>query len=365
MLKIITQGAYSNHVEVIDVKEYKRSEIEATDKADESDKVGKIGVTSGHLLTSEFEGNASIYFDINTYEIIDTRWSIHRAPDRERRGEGKATMLHGESVYLEDHANSISILPDYSRVVDYKGPPGGWKDVPQHKAVLLTKDEFCPDDDKERAKAEKKNVSWEWQKIRTLFTEAMVGPYQAESFLLNERGYTDYYDYGDYWMNLKIPDYCLPYATMNLDIQLSWMDTTGTSQYYPKENLYNKYIQYTVCDRGDDIAEALATYNDSFHEMSVEMSYRISTGEILSVESDAQRMPFAPCWTIRERANGAFVGGNIYEINKRDVSKVLGGENGCWHMLDMVAYIATAVQDKRMLDAVGKQDGLYSRPYED
>lgn len=341
MLKIITQGAYSNHVDIID---------------------GKVGVTSGHMLTSEFEGNASIYFDINTYEIIDTRWSIHRAPDRERRGEGKATMLHGESVYLEDHANSISILPDYTKSTDYYGPPGGWKDVPQHKEKL---EEVCPDDDKERAKAERKNVSWEWQKIRTLFTEAMVGPYQAESFLLRERGYTDYYDYAEYWKNLKIPDYCLPYPTMNLDIQLTWMETTGTSQHYPQQNLYNKYIQYTVCDRGDDIAEALATYNDSFHEMSVEMRYRISTGEILSVESDAQRMPFAPCWTIRERANGAFVGENIYELKKRRVSEVIGGKTGCWHMLDMVAYIATAVQDKRMLDTEGLQDGLYPRPYKD
>jgi hypothetical protein len=36
---------------------------------------------------------------------------------------------------------------------------------------------------------------------------------------------------------------------------------------------------------------------------------------------------------------------NLYDIRKRDVGKVLGGAEGCFHFVDILADIAMALQE--------------------
>ena len=74
-MKIIRQGAYSNIVRRISEEEC---------------------ITDSYLNATEFEGSASLRFRVDTFEITDARWAIHRAPDPERRGEGVAGLMIGE-----------------------------------------------------------------------------------------------------------------------------------------------------------------------------------------------------------------------------------------------------------------------------
>lgn len=310
-MKALRQGAYMNNVRRID---------------------DKLGISDAILLSTHFEGSASITFKLDTFEITDAKWAIHRATDPERRGQGRTEMLIGESAYVYGK-NSIKILPDYSSWTDYNIPPGGWEGVQPNKSALAE-----PVTDREEAAARKNEVSEEWKIIRELYLENIRGIWQAEFYMLPERGYTSLMEYEEHWIGSK-DGYCRPYNDGDRTVE-EWPIYTGTPQHYRITDLYNKYKQFTIIDMEDGTVHANGTYNDSFHEFYVDVIYGKDDGIITKFEQNALRVPFPPCWELDHLHDDQFVGKDIRAFAKRDVGKIAGGSMGCFHLVDIVADIA-------------------------
>lgn len=306
-MKIIKQGTYSNIVR-------RESENEC--------------VSDAYLMASDFEGSASLRFKVDTFEILDARWCIHRADDPERRGEGVAEMLIGESAYIDDRRNSIKILPDYSYCTDYNMPPGGWEGVDPNKKIL-----------EEQPRGE---VSSAWLKIRELFLEAIRGAYQAEAYLIEERGMGTLEEYEAYWEKLK-PGYCRPYIPDDMPPLSAWPIYSGNIQHYRAYDLYNKYINYLILDEGEGNTYAMGTFNDSAHEMNIELVYD-ADGVISDFDMTTVRVPFPPCAELNHLNPEDMLGLNLNTVAKRDIGKILGGSAGCFHMVDIMADILAAIK---------------------
>ena len=307
-MKIIRQGAYSNIVRRISEEEC---------------------ISDAYLNATEFEGSASLRFKVDTFEITDAHWAIHRAPDPERRGEGIAEKLLGESAYIDDRRNSIRVLPDYSFVIDYNRPPGGWEGIPDKKQGLLTEPPA--------------EISPEWKNIRELFNETLRGAYQGEAYLIEERGMGTLREYEAYWEKLK-PGYCRPYVKGDMPALEEWPIYSGNVQHYRAYDLYNKYLHYAIMDNGDGLYYAAGSYSDSAHEMNIELTYD-ADGLIKDYDMTAVRVPFDRCRELDHLNPADVIGMNLRDISKRDIGKVLGGAEGCFHFVDILADIAVVIQD--------------------
>lgn len=306
-MKIISQGTYYNTVK-------RENEQEVLSEAT--------------LVASDFEGFASLRFRPDTYEITEARWAIHRASDPERRGEGTADMLVGESAYADDRRNSIKILPDYSYCVDYVAPPGGWEGYDPHKKDL-----------RDEPPAE---VSAEWELIRELFLECVRGGYQAEEYLLVERGIGTLLNYEKIWDEQK-PGYCRPYYPDDMPALDIWPIHTGNVQHFHTHDLYNKYISFTIMDKGEDDVYAFGVYNDWAHEMDMEV-FCGRDGVIRDYDMNVIRVPYQPCRELDHLNPPELIGMNMKTMTKRDIGRILGGSAGCFHMVDIVADLTTAMR---------------------
>ena len=306
MLNIIKQGGCICHVERIDENR---------------------AITSVNYISTDFDAYTSIVFDVSTYEIYDAEWAIHRAPDGERVGQGKAPMLIGESVCVEDRRLSVKVLPDYSELL--VGCEAA--EVDEIAAAAMG----TPTD----------NVSPEWQKMRILFMEAVRGAFQVEPMLAKERGMGDHQGFQDQWIQGR-EGYCRPYNPPEGETVLTkWPDRTGPMpKRWAKNNLYKKYIQYTLYDMGDGTVQCLGHYNDNGHEMSAGITYESDGGAIVDMKTQMKRAPFVPCMEITGYHVDRFVGLNVYEIAKRDVGRIIGGPYGCFHMVDVVGYMVEGIQ---------------------
>ena len=277
-LRIIKQGIYENDVRRI-------SDTES--------------VANAFMLTTDFEGSISLTFKNDTFEITDAKWGIHRAPDMDRRGEGTADMLIGDSAYTGDRRNHIKVLPDYS---------AGQTETPE----------------------DPKAVSPEWKHIRELYLEALRGALQAEYYLLKERGFKDIIDYEESW-----DSNCRPYHLDPPAVD-EWPIYVGAFDHFRVRDLYNKYLQMNLIDNGDETVTALGTYNDSFHEMSTCFIFNKADGVITDFSLNHLRVPFKSCHDFQESFSELFIGLNIHELTKRDIGKLIGGSYGCFHFVDII-----------------------------
>ncbi len=280
------------------------------------------------LLESDFEGSASLIYRPDTFEIVDARWAIHRASDPERRGEGVAELLIGESAYIDDHKNSIRTLPDYTYCVDYHMPPGGWKGVEPHKTIFEKKPRI--------------KVSPAWENIKELFQEALRGAYQAEEYLVKERGYESLFEFETSWRSQRA-GYCRAFDPNNMPaLELKHIHK-GNVQHCHVYDLYNKYINFILMEIEDCMTYALGAYHDGAQEMNME--FRLdSEGIILEYDINAVRVPFNVCWEWDHLNPPELKGMNMLTLSKRDIGRIIGGSSGCFHLVDIVADIVTALK---------------------
>ena len=312
-MKILEQGAYMNYVNRLNENEV---------------------LSQAMLLNTQFEGSASLVFDVAEFKITQARWTIHRANDPDARGESELPDLLGKSAYI-DGGKAIKKLPDFSRIVKSNPAPG----EPVNEDESCSCGCGCTGGES----AVSGEDSEEWGKIKELLLECIRGAFQAEAFLLEYRGYSNVQDYEVFWQSDK-KDYCRPYTGGMPGLE-EWPIYIGSHGHYRKENLYNKYKSYCIIDRGSGKAYAIGTYNDSFHEMNVELNYDSQSGIIEDYDMTAVRVPFNPCTELSHTASELFIGKDIRSLAKRDVGKLIGGPMGCFHLVDIVADVAAAVRD--------------------
>lgn len=150
-------------------------------------------------------------------------------------------------------------------------------------------------------------------------------------------------EYEKKWLNEKV-NYCRPY-TGRMPGLYDWPHYVNSLNHFRKQNLYNKYKQYTIISSGGDVVTANTTYQDSFHEMHAQLSYSLTTREITDFDMTMQRWPFAACFEMDHMAAGLFIGKNIDDLTKREVGALIGGSEGCFHLVDIVADVAKAARD--------------------
>ncbi len=168
-----------------------------------------------------------------------------------------------------------------------------------------------------------------------LFKETIRGIIQSETFLLKERGYTSAADYNKYWDQFYL-NTCRYYS--NLDrISKQW----DYSDYKRTSILFNRFISQSVYTVPGGSYRVIATFSDSYHELSVELNIEKNM-IITKANGMLLRAPSDVCL----EAN-AFLqklpGYNANNPVKKQIAIVLGQGNGCIHIIDTVFDALVAV----------------------
>ncbi|KAF1085379.1 hypothetical protein SPSYN_01515 [Sporotomaculum syntrophicum] len=161
---------------------------------------------------------------------------------------------------------------------------------------------------------------------RALFKETVRGVIQSETFLLSERGYASAADYNKYWDEFYL-NTCRYYS--NLDrITKVW----DYSDYTRTNVLFNRFVSQSVYELLGGGYRVIATFSDSYHEMSVELE---TDSNLLITKSDGVllRAPDDVCM----EANVFLKQLQGFDANnpvKKQIALVLGRGDGCVHLID-------------------------------
>ena len=263
---------------------------------------GKITAECSFLGT-RYECSVVIYADARGMKTEKVLYAVHRTPQNDNLVQDEISELAGETCTF-GASGIIKSLPDY----DGNGL------------------------------------------IKELLLEDLRGISQAEIYMLEEIGVADPIEYEKIWLDQKV-NYCRPY-TGRMPGLYDWPHNVNSLNHYRTRNLYNKYKQYTIITEGGDEAVINGTYQDSFHEMHAQISYSMTGRQITGFDMTMQRWPYAACFEMDHTASGLFVGRNIDELTKREIGGMIGGPNGCFHLVDIVADMAKAARDRRELDEI-------------
>ncbi len=164
---------------------------------------------------------------------------------------------------------------------------------------------------------------------RSLFAETVRGIIQAETFLLEERGFSTPFEYGKYWEKFYAGS-CRYYS--NLDrITRKWDEYACSSR---STNLFNRFKSqclYSGAGAGFRVTGALS---DSFHELGVELCIDENL-VITGAKGDILRAPDDVC----REATGYMQnlpGKRVQDLSKKQVAGLLGAGQGCVHLIDLV-----------------------------
>ncbi|MBC7076324.1 MAG: DUF2889 domain-containing protein [Syntrophomonadaceae bacterium] len=172
------------------------------------------------------------------------------------------------------------------------------------------------------------NVKGEVAKF--LFSEAVTGVIQAETFFYRERGYSSLKSYCDQWLVMN-KDACRYYS--NLDhVYDRWDEYIGKA---PRQvNLYERYKSQQLYKYESGSYGVFGTMMDSFHHVSD--SLEMDEGfRILKAEGSIIQGPYRICYE-----TGAYMSnlaGNVLtKIDKKRITELLGGKQGCTHLIGLV-----------------------------
>ncbi|MEW6540972.1 MAG: DUF2889 domain-containing protein [Bacillota bacterium] len=232
------------------------------------------------------EASARFTVDPHTFAIRAARWEWHRPPDSRAPVSLDVPELEGVKAYFQAGAAAL-------------------------RAALAGYPPLALD----------------------LFTENIRALIQAESFLYAERGYASLEDYVEHWKTFYL-NACRYYS--NLDrVSVGWGRYVGRRE---GPNLFNRFESVTRHSSGDT-QTVRATINDSFHEMALKL---VLKGEALEVEEAAGRVLRAPdrvCFEAAALARG-LEGAALAGKSKKEIAPLLGGAQGCVHLINLAAAAA-------------------------
>ena len=253
-------------------------------------------ISQAMFLSTRYECSATLVATTKGFKITQAYYSVHRCKDRSKRIEESLPELIGGSAHY-DGVKAIKELKDF-------GDDG---------------------------------------KVKELFVECIRGLDQAETYLLEELGMKTREDFERYWQKGK-EDYCRPYWGKMPGLE-EWSTYIGAYDYNRSQNFYNKTKTYTIIQRNDSQIEVVGVYNDSFHEMHSEITYNISDRVITDFDMVVVRAPHDPCYELSHTSADSFIGKPITDFKKREVGKLIGNGPGCFHLVDIVSDMATAVME--------------------
>ncbi len=180
----------------------------------------------------------------------------------------------------------------------------------------------------------KKELKQAFEKIgeplaEPLFAETIRGIIQAETYLLKERGFASIDAYSDYWKRMYRGS-CRYYSNLERAAS-SWGDYAGDVS--RQGCLFLRFKTYFLYLTAPDQYLIIGSINDTFHEMNTILT--ISGGRLLEAKGNMLRVPHDICCESTEFFD-ALVGTEIAPLSKKSISALLGGTQGCVHLIDIL-----------------------------
>lgn len=205
---------------------------------------------------------------------------------------------------------------------------------------------------------ELRKARWQNELEQSLCAENVRAVIQAETFLLPERGFASAEAYEDYWRE-NYRNSCRYYS--NLDrVKRTWMEHIAgqrrTDTLYVRSHGYHLYAFAGPPDgsppfNGPGGAAALfpsgregylltGSFSDSFHELGLVLLLNGEDFTVVSAWAGMLRGPDAVC--CEGMAEAASLKGKKFSPPpaKKEIAALLGGENGCVHLIDVAHNLA-------------------------
>jgi hypothetical protein len=250
------------------------------------------------LLSSYMEAVASLRVDVSGFRVRHAQWEIYRSPGGSLNGGRVLPQVNGIETYFKEAGRLLRAAKE----------DGG--EVP-----------------------------------RELFNECVNGIIQAETFLYYERGFGSPREYEEFWEK-SFTDSCRYYKHLERTTQ-TWCGFVGDLN--RQGRLFDRYKSCQVFQTMDGTMVANGSFVDSFHELGVSMLLD-AEGLITAVSGNFIRPPDQVCVESEKylaSLPGRFVGG----LSRKDVAALIGGAEGCVHLMDIVNEVrkaaAAALEEQR------------------
>lgn len=242
------------------------------------------------FLSTGLECAATLTVDTSTFRIQQAHWEIHRGPQGALRSD--IDGLKGVEAYF---GSGESLRGE---VLNIYGPNAHY-----------------------------------------LFSEAVRGIIQSETFLVRERGYESEESYDQFWTEMY-KNSCRYYS--NLDrVSVRWAEHISGQDRF-NGCLYNKFKAVSVLDCGEEY-HTVSSLSDSFHEVGLNIKLGKKTGAVLYAGCQLLRAPDKVCFESGELSKN-LEGLKPGDLSKKDVAKLLGGSEGCVHIIDLCHDVFTVIK---------------------
>jgi hypothetical protein len=241
------------------------------------------------VLGTETEATGRLKVDQNSYEIKDARWEVFRSPGGIYNGSSEAPGLIGATAYF-------NIGRELRREV---GDTAGGL-------------------------------------VRDLLAQCVSGIIQSETFLFQERGFPTLRAYSEHWR--KFQANTCRYQS-NLDRVVRWWDEFVGGLKHGL-NLFNrsKYCSVYLVEGG---IIAHCGFSDSYHELGLSCKLDLN-GQVKECTGSFLRAPDRVCYECALLTSG-LKGLELTGYSKKQLSEIVGGPQGCEHLLDLTEELRKAV----------------------
>lgn len=240
-------------------------------------------LAESYFLSTRGEAVASLRADVSSFEVREARWDIYRSPDGGPRGGRSVPEIKGMVAYFED----------VHRILRTVGDEGGG--LP-----------------------------------RELIAECVKAIIQAETYVYRERGFPTTRDYDQHWNRMYLNG-CRYYSHLDR-VTLSWYDYVGDPD--RQGCLFNRCKSCTVHQMLDGTIVACGSFSDTFHELGVSLLLT-GSGLVTAVSGNFLRPPDPVCVECEQKLMG-LPGKNLARLTKKETAALIGGAEGCLHLLDLV-----------------------------
>lgn len=239
------------------------------------------------LLNNNTEASAWVYADVKTLQIQRAGWALYRSIES-NTGVFELPELIGVEAYLNSGPVLKSVL----------GAPG--QELP-----------------------------------RKLVAECFRGMLQAESFFFVDRGYETADQYNEFW-NQSYTGSCRCFSHLD-QIDKQWPEWLNTERSY---SLFNRSKTISIQRQQLDFI-ITASLIDTYHNLHLEM--RLDENGLVQIASgDFIAAPDKICYENTDHLP-QFIGQNLPAMSKKDIAALVGGAEGCTHLLDMIYDAARAM----------------------
>lgn len=243
------------------------------------------------LISTGIEAVGQLVVDVKSFEIKKARWEICRSPGGSLNGGKELPELNGVEAYFSAGAVLRRVVGEAA---------GG---LP-----------------------------------RELLAECVKGLIQAETFIYRDRGFPSATAYDEYWDKMYL-NACRYYSNLER-VTCTWMGYVVNHQ--REGNLFNRFLGCRVYRQDEGKITASGHFSDSFHELGV-LADLDGKGEVARSTGSFQRAPDPVCFECSQHARN-LIGKKIAQLTKKEIGTLVGGSQGCNHMVDVVFELSRAVK---------------------